>query len=52
MICSNVDLSWGGSTHLLLGVLKTVVSHIKVCKSHRNMMHFAKIEKNVKLHES
>ncbi|XP_047043753.1 separase-like [Lolium rigidum] len=29
MICSRVDLRWGGSTHLLLGVLKTVVSHIK-----------------------
>ena len=30
MICSSVDLSWGGSTQLLLGVLKTAVSHVKV----------------------
>lgn len=33
-ICSSVDLSWGGSTHLLLDVLKTAVesavSHVKV----------------------
>ncbi|EMS65712.1 Separin [Triticum urartu] len=29
VICSSVDLSWGGSTHLLLGVLKIAVSHVK-----------------------
>ncbi|KAM0870738.1 hypothetical protein ACQ4PT_039815 [Festuca glaucescens] len=29
MICSSVVLSWRGSTHLLLGVLKTAVSHVK-----------------------
>nr|XP_051189058.1 separase-like [Lolium perenne] len=29
MICSSVGLSWGGSTHLLIGVLKSAVSHVK-----------------------